>query len=152
MKILLAIDDSEYSRAAVEAVADRTLRKEVRVLHVLTPVKQVMGEMAAEIGDTSALEQAELTQGKALVEEAAERLRAAHLNVSTAVEEGDPKSKILDHAEQWHADVIVLGSHGRKGIDRFLLGSVSDAVARHAPCSVEIVRLPEQAKKAKRAA
>ena len=152
MRILLAIDDSECSRAAVEAVADRTLRKEVRVLHVVPPVKPLVGELGAQMEDASAWEEAELTQGKALVDEVAQRLRAAHLNVSTAVEQGDPKSTILDHAEQWHADVIVLGSHGRKGIDRFLLGSVSEAVARHAPCSVEIVRLPVQAKRAKQAA
>jgi len=38
---------------------------------------------------------------------------------------------IIDSAEQWHADLIVLGSHGRKGLDRFLMGSVSDAVTRH---------------------
>ena len=57
--------------------------------------------------------------------------------VSAVVEEGDPKTRIIDHAAHWQADVIVLGSHGRKGLDRFLLGSVSEAVARHAPCSVE---------------
>jgi nucleotide-binding universal stress UspA family protein len=50
---------------------------------------------------------------------------------------------ILDTAAKWHADLIVIGSHGRKGLDRFLLGSVSEAVARHAPCSVQIVRVPK---------
>ena len=63
--------------------------------------------------------------------------------MTTAVEWGDPKSKIIDAAEQWHADLIVLGSHGRTGLERFLMGSVSDAVARHAPCSVEVVRIPK---------
>lgn len=117
-----------------------------------TPFKPLMGEMGAQIVDTSALEQAELTQAKALVDEAAQRLRVARLNVTTAVEEGDPKSKIIDHAAQWHADLIVLGSHGRRGIDRFLLGSVSEAVSRHATCSVEIVRVPAQAGVIERAA
>ena len=49
---------------------------------------------------------------------------------------------ILDCAAEWGADLIIVGSHGRKGIARFVLGSVSEAVARYARCSVEIVRLP----------
>ena len=63
------------------------------------------------------------------------------LKVIAALEVGDAKSRILDVAEEWHADLIVLGSHGRKGVNRFLMGSVSEAVARHACCSVEIVRV-----------
>jgi nucleotide-binding universal stress UspA family protein len=86
------------------------------------------------------------------VEQAAQLLRAKGLNVSTVGEEGDPKTRIIDHAAEWHADLIVLGSHGRKGFDRFLLGSVSEAVARHASCSVEIVRVPAPAAAVERAA
>ena len=153
MKVLLAIDDSEFSRAATQTVIERALPRdaEVRVLHVIMPFEPLMGELGAQI-DTSAMYQAQLIQGKALVDEAAQRLRAARLNVSTAIEEGDPKTKIIDHARKWHADLIVLGSHGRKGLDRFLLGSVSEAVARHASCSVEIVRVPAQQGVAARAA
>ena len=72
---------------------------------------------------------------------AEQRLTKAGYKVETAVEEGDPKSKIVEDAARWHSDLIVLGSHGRKGMDRFLMGSVSDAVARHAPCSVQVVRV-----------
>ena len=78
---------------------------------------------------------------EALVAKTAELLRARSLKVTAALEVGDPKSKILDVAEEWHADLIVLGSHGRKGLNRFLMGGVSEAVARHACCSVEIVRI-----------
>jgi nucleotide-binding universal stress UspA family protein len=154
VKVLLAIDESKFSQAAAQAVIERVLPKdtEVRVLHVVTPISPVVGEMGTGITDTSAWEQAQLTQAKTLVDEVAQRLRAARLNVSTVVEEGDPKTKIIDHAAYWHADLIVLGSHGRKGIDRFLLGSVSEAVARHAPCSVEIVRFPAQTEVVERAA
>jgi nucleotide-binding universal stress UspA family protein len=80
-------------------------------------------------------------QARAVIAKAAELLRARGLKVAAAVEDGDPKSKILDVAEEWQADLIVLGSHGRKGLNRFLMGSISDAVARHARCSVEIVRI-----------
>ena len=51
-----------------------------------------------------------------------------------------PKQIILDEAKQWGADLIVLGSHGHRGINRFLLGSISEAVAMHAECSVELIR------------
>lgn len=51
-----------------------------------------------------------------------------------------PASRAFLHLRTWNADLIMLGSHGKRGLDRFLLGSVSEAVSRHAPCSVEIVR------------
>ena len=70
--------------------------------------------------------------------------------MTTAVELGSPKSKIIDTAAEWHADLIVLGSHGRTGLDRFLLGSLPDSVLRHAHCSVELVRLPRPAEGSKR--
>jgi nucleotide-binding universal stress UspA family protein len=51
-----------------------------------------------------------------------------------------PKELILQDADEWGADLIVCGSHGRRGLSRFLLGSVSEAIATHAKCSVEIIR------------
>jgi nucleotide-binding universal stress UspA family protein len=62
-----------------------------------------------------------------------------------AVPVATPQELILKEAADWGADLIVLGSHGRRGFSRFLLGSVSEAVASHAPCSVEVIR---QARKA----
>jgi nucleotide-binding universal stress UspA family protein len=66
----------------------------------------------------------------------------AGLTVSgtVAVPCATPKELILEEAHKWGADLIVVGSHGRRGINRFLLGSVSEAVASHAHCSVEIIR------------
>ncbi len=81
-------------------------------------------------------------QAKDLVEKAAAKLREANFSVSTELVEGDPKSQIIDAANEWRADMIVLGSHGRTGLNRFLMGSVSQDVVRHAHCSVEIVRTP----------
>lgn len=150
MRILLAIDDSKFSEAAAETVIERARPQgtEVRILHVLeSPPLLVARELG---GYEPALQNAlefQKQQAEALVEKVAEFLRARDLKVNAALEMGDPKSKILDVAEEWHADLIVLGSHGRKGLDRFLMGSVSDAVARHACCSVEIVRIcPANAK------
>jgi nucleotide-binding universal stress UspA family protein len=64
------------------------------------------------------------------------------MKATADVEPGNPKSAIIDAANKWHADLIVLGSHGRSAVQRFLMGSVSEAVVRHAHCSVEIVRIP----------
>ena len=74
---------------------------------------------------------------------AAEQIVAdAGLSVSSAVSVllDSPKAIIPDDARQWGADLIVVGSHGHRGINRFLLGSVSEAVAMHADCSVEVIR------------
>jgi nucleotide-binding universal stress UspA family protein len=71
-------------------------------------------------------------------------LSACPLDVSTEVPEYEdrPYQVILHEAENWHADLIVVGSHGRSGLDRLVMGSISEAVALHAKCSVEIIREP----------
>jgi nucleotide-binding universal stress UspA family protein len=60
--------------------------------------------------------------------------------VSFLIWEGDPGESIVEAARAEHADLIVVGSHGRGGVGRFLIGSVSDHVVRHAPCPVMVVR------------
>src|SRR5271154_6538304 len=145
MKILLAVDDSKFSDAAVKAVIARAHPKdtEVRVLHVVEPPTLLVNrEMGGFDPGFEAVWQGETKQAMVLVEKTAETLRSHVMKVSTAVEKGDPKSVIIEVSAEWHADLIVLGSHGRNALDRILLGSVSDAVARHAYCSVEIVRIP----------
>ncbi len=145
MKILLAIDESKFSDAAVRSVAAGRPwppDTEVGVLHAVEPPSLLLGrEIAAHDPEFEAVWKALREQAKTLVEKAAEGLRRAGLNVTPSLVEGDPKSQIIDVASDWHADLIVLGSHGRKGLDRFLLGSVSEAVVCHAHCSVEIVRI-----------
>ena len=80
-------------------------------------------------------------KSRAVVEEIAKELRVAGFKAEGVVKKGKVRETILENATEWEADLIVLGSHGRKGVKRFLLGSVAESVARHAPCSVEIVRL-----------
>ena len=140
MNILLATDGSNCSNAAAQSIAKlfRSLDNEVRVLTVVEPITTaVMPQMSPgyypEVEDQK-------REAKALVERTAKMLAEAGFKVSTSVLTGDAKTVILDEAADWRADLIVVGSHGRKGIGRFLLGSVSEAVARHTACSVEIVR------------
>ena len=141
MKILLPIDDSKFSEAAVQAVIahHRLQGLEVRVLHATEPPALLMAPEMAEY-----IPPREPEEVKALVARSADVLRSAGVNVTTAIIQGDPRIAIIDDAKAWDADLIVLGSRGRKGLERFLLGSVSEAVLRHAHCSVEIVRLPRQ--------
>lgn len=67
-------------------------------------------------------------------------LRMQSLNVTTRVREGRPKEVLAHAADEWHADVILVGARGLRGIERMLLGSVSHALATLAHCSVEVVR------------
>jgi nucleotide-binding universal stress UspA family protein len=144
MRILLAVDASRCSDAAVQTVIAqaRPQDSEIRVLHVLEPpsllVAREMGGYDVALG---AAWDAERKGAQALVLSTAKQLGSNGLKVTVAVEEGDPKSEILEFAKDWGADLIVLGSHGRKGLEHYLMGSVSEAVARYAECSVEIVRI-----------
>ena len=143
MKVLLAIDDSKYSEAAIQALITQAKPKEteVRVLHVIEPI--IISGEGGYVIDWQSVTKELRKRGEGIIAQAAQALRSAGFQVTTAMEEGNPKSVIGDFAAKWPADLIVMGSHGRKGLDRFLLGSVSEAVVRHAPCSVEIVRMPK---------
>jgi nucleotide-binding universal stress UspA family protein len=74
--------------------------------------------------------------------EAESNAQRAGLSVTSVLEAGDPKERLVERAKAWNADCIFLGARGLTGMDRFLLGSVSSAVAMRAPCSVEIVHGP----------
>ncbi|MGA7795328.1 MAG: universal stress protein [Candidatus Acidiferrales bacterium] len=145
MKILLAIDDSKFSEAAIEAVIRQATSQEteIRVLHVIEPIPIYPDGKAWGYGpEASQVLKEQRKEAEELVARAGQTLREKNFKVMTAIEEGNPKEVIIDSAAEWHADLIVVGSHGRKGLDRFFMGSVSEAVARHAHCSVQIVRVP----------
>ena len=145
MKLLLALDDSPCSEAVVQFVTTQMMPAgtEVRILRVVNvfPTLPLCYAYSPARG-LEKLERNQLQQAEASVAHAADRLRAAGFEVSALVQVGEPRDRILDEAAAWKADVIMMGSHGRKGADRFFLGSVSEAVARHATCSVQIVRVP----------
>lgn len=144
MKILLAVDNSRFSQAAIQAVAKqfRATGTQVRILHVIEPIGVYLspGMIPHFVPHIAKVEQERRKEAKILVETAARHLRKAGFKTSEIVEEGNPKTRILDDAANWRADLIVLGSHGWKGLGRFLMGSVSETVTRHAGCSVEVVR------------
>ena len=147
MRILLAVDDSECSVAAIKAVTSQFMPQHthVHVLHVDEwpkglPPAVTFAEGAAAAQSVLGLHDQKRRSAAALIDAAAAELRAAGFTTAASIRDGDPRQVIVAAAEEWHADLIVLGSHGRRGLDRLVLGSVSDSVARHASCSVEIVR------------
>jgi len=143
MKILLAIDDSKFSEAATQAVIRQMKPEgaEVCVLHVVEALLLMPDLRAGTMREIEASEERFRKRGRELAGRQAQQLKAAGFDARAAVKEGDHRAEIIDYANQWGADLIVLGSHGRKGLDRFLMGSVAEYVARHAKCSVQIVRM-----------
>jgi nucleotide-binding universal stress UspA family protein len=142
MKVLLATDGSEYSQFAARSIARRpwpagTEFRVVSVPELSAPVLRMISHSAMDKIRGDAMKRAEDA------ETAAEEILAdAGLIESgtVAASAATPKEIILQNAEEWGADLIVCGSHGRRGLSRFLLGSVSEAIASHAKCSVEIIR------------
>jgi nucleotide-binding universal stress UspA family protein len=149
MRILLAVDGSDFSDAAVEEVANRPWPRgsEVHVISVAhlpftpTPETWALPDSYYSNLEKTVREQSESVTGRAIA-----RLRESNagrrvpLTLSSATPIGHAEEKIIETAKTWDADLVVLGSHGYGGFTRFLLGSVSQAVASHAPCSVEVVR------------
>ena len=146
MKILLATDGTAHSKAAVEEVANRPfpLKTEVRIVSAYerTPLITTLEPMGVSQEYYAQADRYALKAAENTIENAAKILRKKNptLTITTVVIEGSPKSVILEEAETFGADLIVVGSHGAGAVERFLLGSVSHAVSLHAKCSVEIVR------------
>lgn len=145
MKVLLAVDESPFSQAAVQSLIDRfrTKNTQVQVVNVIEPITAYFSAEGFPhlTSDTAEIEQEREKQGGELIRNVCAKLGKAGFRSSKAVLHGDARAAILDRAGEWKADLIVVGSHGLKGLNRLLMGSVSDAVARHAACSVQIVRV-----------
>lgn len=140
MKILIAIDGSNFSESVIQKAGDyvKPQSTEVRILQVVTPV-----EFSAipEMSRTYAPELEDMRkEAHKLVEKYAEEMRRAGYKVEAVVEMGDAGETIAETAMNWGADLIVVGSHGHKGIQRFLLGSVAYSVVKKADCSVLVAR------------
>lgn len=130
-RVLLATDGSNTSVAAARAAAQRPWPEatEFRIVSVEEPW---------------AIKSSRLDPQEAITK-VEQVLTAAGLKATGAALSGKAKDVILEDARNWNADLIVVGSHGRRGFKRFLLGSVSEAVAMNAHCSVVVVRDPARA-------
>src|SRR6185295_3332070 len=137
MKILLAIDSSALSEMVVTELESRLWppQTEVRVLTVID-----LFALTASVGYLEPFIKSENDAAQAFVLAAAERLTRRGFFASGIAVEGYPGTSIVEEADRWDADLVMVGSHGHSGFVRFLLGSIAKAVVQNAKCSVEMLR------------
>lgn len=147
MKILLATDGTKYGDAAVEMLGKFKLRggDEIKVISVVDlAVPLAIDIYGGYLPDTTDLEKGARENASKIIDDVSNRLREIYhdggVTVVGDVLFGSPDGRIVETAEEMGADLIVIGSHGYKQWERLLLGSVSDSVVHHAPCSVLVVR------------
>lgn len=150
MKILLATDGSQYSQLAARSIAERPWPPgtEVRILSVADHHVRLYASVDRRHFDAhamQALEEQAMARAKEAVSSAEKIILKGHLPASVSVVPASttPQEVILNEAKRWNASLIVLGVHGQIGLTRLLLGSVSEAVAMNARCSVEVIRSPD---------
>ncbi len=139
-KILISVDRSAAAAGAIDAGLElaSALKAEIAMIHVMEP--RVAEELAAGLPKSEMMELVR-QEGLSLFD----AIREKHALPFTAREilaGGDPAAEIVRAAKEWGADIVVIGTHGRDGVQRFLLGSVAEKVVRHAPCPVLVVRKP----------
>lgn len=155
MKVLLATDGTKYGDAAADMLANFKLvdGDEVKVISVVDmAVPLAIDIYGGYLPDTSEIEKAARENAAKVVEETMVRIAPAFggkkVGMSSDVLFGSPDSRIVETAEEFGADLIILGSHGYRRWERLLLGSVSNSVVHHAHCSVLVVRKPAVAESA----
>ncbi|QLG49048.1 universal stress protein [Natrinema halophilum] len=138
--ILVAFDESPQATAALRHALSTYDDAEIHVLHVNDPREWSTGDgLDGFFYSEAAFEQSK-ESAESLLEEAEDIAQEYDTTVTTASQVGMVAETIVDYAEEHDIDHIVLGSHGRRGISRFLLGSVAERVARRSPGSVTIIR------------
>jgi nucleotide-binding universal stress UspA family protein len=138
-RIVIGVDGSEGADAAVEAVASRKwpAGTEARIVSATWAAPQVTSQrMVGPITNWILEEKARV---KKMIDKDIDKLRLAGLKTDAIVKDGDPKRLLIAEAESWGADCIFVGARGLGRVERFMLGSVSSAVAARAHCSVEVV-------------
>jgi nucleotide-binding universal stress UspA family protein len=148
MKVLIAIDDSQYSSAAVESVLNGNwpVDSQFRVIMVIEPLYAPYDFAGVYLIESMIEADKQFAEHcRALVERRIAQLKGTFGEDKACGEvlKGPISETIIEEAKSWNADLIVMGSHGRKGFNKFLLGSVAQSVASHAPCSIEIVKIKD---------
>ena len=143
MKIVVGVDDSPFSKAAIEYVTGTAWPAGSRfaVVSACPPIWIGPGEMAAP-GPVAEMNAQQEQYHRETAQKAAKTLVDAGLKATGRAELGDPRSVLVEAARHEKADLLVVGSHGRSGMSKLLLGSVASHVIGHAPCSVLVVKRP----------
>ncbi|WP_247001565.1 universal stress protein [Halosolutus gelatinilyticus] len=144
MHVLVPIDGSSQSRAALDYALSQYEGETITTLHVVDPMEGVYSDYGGGgIYDEEAFQRA-IERGESIGEQARDRAEDAGIldatTLNTVVETGQSARAIIDYADANDVDHIVMGSHGRSGVARVLLGSVAETVTRRSPVPVTIVR------------
>jgi nucleotide-binding universal stress UspA family protein len=149
INILVAVDHSKFSLRALEWLLKQRWKGTVniRLLSVLRPIDPGFADESNPQRAAEKLARIQMVKGSAInmLNKFADAFNQSYPSGALHCDavEGDPREVILQIAKTWPADLIVMGSHGRTGVTRFVLGSVSAAVSQIATCSVEVVRFPD---------
>jgi nucleotide-binding universal stress UspA family protein len=143
-RILLATDGSKYGDKAADYCIDmaKKLNAEVLALYVIS-LKHFELYALEHHDDITGYEDENARmskEGRDALEYVVTRAREQGVSLSTRILRGYPADEIMKVARDEHFDLIVVGNVGKSGIERVLMGSVSEAVVRHAPCPVLVVR------------
>ncbi len=145
-RILCPTDFSSVADAGVAHAASLAAREgaELVLLHVLAPITayvlpDVVGSIAVD------LEERSREDARHELRRLRDRVRSTGVRTHTVLVQGYAPSQIARAAERLRCELIVLGTHGRTGLTRMLLGSVAEAVVRRAPCPVLTLRPPQTA-------
>lgn len=144
--ILVPVDGSATSQRGLKEAASlaKTLGATIRLVHIVDETALTLNPEAATA--TAPLLEQFAESGKQVLQEAVAAAQREGVQVETAMHEniaGRVADRILDEAAQWPAELIVMGTHGRRGIRHVVLGSDAEAVVRSAQVPVLLVRSPE---------
>ncbi|WP_152042690.1 universal stress protein [Salinigranum salinum] len=138
--VLVAFDGSPLAQRALEYALRKCPDDDLVVLHVVDPVYAVYEAEFAGLPGAEAWANDAVSASERLLDEATD-LAADHAgNVTTASETGKPERCILTAVEEYDVDHVVMGSHGRTGVPRLVMGSTAEAVMRRSPVPVTVVR------------
>jgi nucleotide-binding universal stress UspA family protein len=151
MKVILATDGTSQSAAAVEMAGSLNFGDgdEIKIVTVIDmAVPMAFDAYAGYLPNTHEIEKIARENAEEILDETRKRVEstisAEGVTVSVEILIGSPESRIVETAEDFGATLIIVGSHGYNRWERLLLGSVSDSVVHHAPCSVLVVRHEEE--------
>ncbi|WP_123537218.1 universal stress protein [Halosimplex salinum] len=139
-RILVPVDRSEQAHEAFDFVAEEFDDAEVVLLHVINPAEAGYSAQASIPTFSEEWYEGEKAAAEELFGEIAALAADTELTVTREIEVGKPIRAIVDYAADHDVDQIVMGSHGRSGVTRILLGSVAEAVVRRSPVPVTVVR------------
>ena len=142
MKILIGVDDSPHSRAALQYVKAMKWPAGSKFQVLAASVPAVVYTMVDAGGMTwmKTAEEEMTVAAEELTARVERELRDAGLATEARVVHGDPREAIVEAARAMGADLVVVGSHGRTGLGKLVMGSVASHVVAHAPCTVMVVK------------